>query len=399
MNSLLATTRRTPQGRVGAKLKSLDVVLYDNPERIGDLQAAWEILLRDIPNSSACQAFDFAMCGWEVLPKQPDTRLAVVTVWRGGDLVCVWPLYTARQGRLTVACHLGSGDFHEYAGPLVRDDDDAPDIVRAALKVIKGLADVVRVYNVRAPSRIVDTLAAEATAKRRSSIVCPVVSLIGIADWETRARTLSKKLRAQLRHDRRQLERLGALKFREMAGPHDAARCVAWIFNQKREWLAARKIRKSFMLDPVVRRFFEALSRRPARLDGKPYAVQYYAMTLDDRIIAACICLDSADRLEFHTTTFDPAFGDHAPGVLMIEDCVRLAISRGVDFDFRIARQDYKGRWSDREDRYDSFHFGCTGLGVVAIRIEAVQAWVRIQRVKYAPRIKALLRRGPSPGA
>jgi CelD/BcsL family acetyltransferase involved in cellulose biosynthesis len=382
---------RAHQTRVGANLKRLDVVLYDNAEQIRDLQPAWDILLRNNPHSSACQAFDFTMCGWEVLPKQPDTRLAVVTVWQDGDLVGVWPLYTCRQGALTVACHLGSGDLHEYAGPLVRGDDEAPEIVRAALEVIKGLADVVRIYNVRAPSPIVNTLAADTTPKRRSSIVCPVVSLIGIPDWDTRARTLSKKLRAQLRHDRRQLERLGDLKFREMVGPQDAARCVAWIFDQKREWLAARKIHKSFMLDPVVRHFFEVMSRRPARPDGTSYDVQYYAMTLDDRIIAACICLDSADRVEFHTTTFDPAFGDHAPGVLMIEDCVRLSIARGVDFDFRIARQDYKGRWSDRDDIYESFHLGCTPLGAAAIRLEAVQAWVRVQRVKYAPRIKALL--------
>jgi CelD/BcsL family acetyltransferase involved in cellulose biosynthesis len=250
----------------------------------------------------------------------------------------------------------------------------------------------VRVYNVRAPSRIAETLHADKAPKRRSFIVSPVVSLAGLADWEARFSRLSRKLRAQLRHDRRQLQDMGDLQFREMAGPQDGLRCLDFIFEQKRAWLAARHIRKSFVLEPQVRRFFDALTLRPPRSDGAPDDVASYALTLDDRIIAACILLFSADRVEFHTTTFDPAFGDHAPGVLMIEDCAKLSIGRGVDFDFRIARQDYKGRWSDRDDRYDSFHIGCTPFGAAAIQLETAQAAIRVLRVKYGPRIKALLR-------
>lgn len=332
------------------------------------------------------------MCGWETLSKGPDVKLAVVTVWRDGELVCVWPLYTSRQGWVRVACHLGSGDLHEYAGPLVRNDDDTAEIVQAALKVVKGLADVVRVYNVRSPDRVADALHADKTPKRESFIVSPVVAVGGLTEWEPRFNQLSRKLRAQLRHDRRQLERLGELQFREMAGTVDGPRCVEWIFEHKRAWLVRRGLSWSFILKPQIRRFFDALAVRPQEPDGSGYRVATFALTLDDTIVAACILLLSADRVEFHTTAFDVAFADHSPGVLMIEECVKLSIARGVDFDFRLVRQEYKDRWSDRLDRYDSFHLGCSPLGVAMIQLETIQTAIKVVRSKYGPRIKALLR-------
>ncbi|HEX5378434.1 MAG TPA: GNAT family N-acetyltransferase [Phenylobacterium sp.] len=378
-------------------MSSLKVVVYDNPDQVRTLQAAWDRLLREIPGYSASLDFEFAMCGWETLPEGRDAKLAVVTVWRDAALVCVWPMYTRREGLLRVAYHLGSGDMHEYAGPLVQDDETTAEVVGAALEAVKGLADVARIYNIRVPSRVADVLGADPTFKRRGSAVCPVVSLRGIPDWETWSKTISKKMRTALRYERRRLGAMGRLEFREMAGPHDSVRCMDWIYARKREWLVAKNIRKSFILDPQNQEFFTKLAARPLRPDGKSYDVQTYALTLDDKIIAACICLNSGDRLEFHTTTFDPAYSAHSPGSLMIEDCVNLAIQRGVDFDFRIAQQSYKERWSDRLDRYDSFMFACTPLGVVAIRIEMVRRWVHSLRVKYGPRIKALLKRRPVP--
>jgi CelD/BcsL family acetyltransferase involved in cellulose biosynthesis len=374
-------------------MSELKVVLYDDAEQVRALEADWEKLVASVPTYSACQEFDFAMCGWDTLPKGPDVRLAVVTVWRGGELICVWPFFIRRKGGLTVACHLGSGDLHEYAGPLVRDDDDTEAVVRAALAVIKGLADVVKVYNVRGDSRIVPAIASDPTPKHNITAPAPVVSVAGASDWETWSKTMSKKLRAELRHDRRHLAEKGKLEFRLMIGPEDGVRCMQWIFEQKRQWLVANKIHHSFFLDPQVEVFFMRLAARPARADGRPHGVETYAVTLDDKIIAACICLRSGDRMEFHTTTFDPAYGAWSPGGLMIQDCVMLCMERGVDFDFRMGQQPYKARWSDRLDNFESFSLACTLRGRLAVSVEAAQSAVHAMRVKYGPRVKALLRR------
>ena len=377
-------------------MSDLKVVLCDDIKQLGTLDAAWRRLVESVPTYSACQEFDFALCGWETLPKGPDTKLAVVTVWRGEEMVCAWPLYTQRNGMVTVACHLGSGDLHEYAGPLVRNDDDTETVVHAALDALKAVADVVKVYNVHAPSRIVQAISSYSAPKWGSATTAPVVSLAGVSDWDDWSKTMSKKFRASLRYYRKNLAEMGKLDFRLMVGPDEGVRCMAWIFEAKREWLVAQKIERSFFLNPQIEAFFMKLSERAPRADGRAYGVQTYAMTLDDKIIAACICLNSGDRIEYHTTTFDPAYGLQSPGSLLIQDCVTMCIARGVDFDFRMGQSSYKSRWSDRQDGLQNFSIAFTSKGQLAVTVEAARAAVHGLRVKYGPRIKALLRRGRS---
>lgn len=375
-------------------MSDLKVVLYDDVQQLRTLEVNWIALTDAVPTHSACQDFDFALYGWETLPKGPDVKLAVVTVWRDEAMVCAWPLYSQRKGMVTVACHLGSGDLHEYAGPLVRNDDDTLAVVHAALDALKTVVDVVKIYNLHAPSRTVEAISSYAAPKRGSTTTAPVVSLAGVSDWDNWSKTMSKKFRASLRYYRKNLAEMGELDFRLMVGPDEGVRCMAWIFEAKREWLVAQKIEHSFFLNPQIEAFFMKLSERALRTDGRPYGVQTYAMTLDDKIIAACICLNSGDRIEYHTTTFDPAYGLHSPGSLLIQDCVMMCIDRGVDFDFRMGQSSYKSRWSDRQDRLQNFNIAFTPKGRLAVTVEAAQAAVHGLRVKYGPRIKALLRRG-----
>ncbi len=375
-------------------MSDLKVVLHDDAEQLKTLEADWTQLADAVQTRSACQDFDFALCGWETLTKTPDVRLAVVTVWRERELLYAWPLYTQRSGMITVACHLGSGDLHEYAGPLVRNDDDTQAVVHAALGSLKTVADVVKIYNVHAPSRIAQAIQSYSAPKSGSTTTAPVVSLAGASDWDSWSKTMSKKFRASLRYYRKNLAEMGKLDFRLMVGPDEGVHCMAWIFERKREWLVEKKFERSFFLNPQIEVFFTKLAERSPRDDGRPYGVQTYAITLDDKIIAACICLNSGDRIEYHTTTFDPAYGLHSPGSLLIQDCVTMCIERGVDFDFRMGQSSYKTRWSDRQDGLENFNIAFTTKGRLAVAVEAAQGAVHGLRVKYGPRIKALLRRG-----
>lgn len=382
----------------GAKLEAelFEVALHQDVAALEALRADWDDLLRRAPKTSVALGCDYVLQGWSALPKSGGARLAVVTVRRGGRLVCVWPLYVRREGLTTAACHLGSGAREEYAGPLTADGEDSA-VVRAALGAVRRLADRATVYSLRADSPAVEVLASAPGFKHRWSVQSPVTSLIGVADWESWARTASKKLRSNLRYDRKRLEALGVLAFRRMAGPEDGPRCVDWIFASKRAWLRTRKMGHSWMDDAQGRDFFAALAARPPAAAGEFDVAQAFALTLDDKIIAACICLGSGDRMEYFTTAFDPEFGLYSPGNLLIEDCVRLAIQQGVDFDMRITQQAYKKRWMDRADRYDSFALGFTPAGTLAVAVSKMQADLHALRVRLAPRIKALLGRGSNP--
>lgn len=375
-------------------MSDLKVVMYDDAEKLRTLETAWIELIDRVPTYFACQEFDFALCGWETLPKGASRKLAVITVWRDAQLVCVWPLYTERKNTVTVACHLGSGDLHEYAGPLIRNDDNTQSVVHAALDVLKGVADVVKIYNTHAPSRIAQAIRSYPAYKRGSYTQAPAISLAGVPDWESWSKTRSKKFRASLRYYRKNLAEIGKLDFRLMVGPDEGVRCMAWIFERKHQWLLAHSIEKSFLLNPQIEAFFMKLSERAPQIDRRPYGVQTYALTLDDKIIAACICLISGDRIEYHITTFDPAYSLQSPGNLLIQQCVMMCIECGVDFDFRMGQSPYKTRWADRQDSLENFSIAFTSKGRLAVTIEAMQRAVQALRVKYGPRIKALMRRG-----
>lgn len=379
----------------GARLEAgkLEVAVHADAASLEPLRAEWDDLLRRAPKSSVALGYDYALQGWTDLPKGGGATLAVVIVRREGRLVCVWPLYVRREGLTTAACHLGSGAREEYAGPLTVEGED-PAVIRAALDAVRRLADRATFYSLRADSLAVEVLAQVPGFKHRWSVQSPVTSLVGIADWETWCKSASKKLRSNLRYDRKRLEALGELKFQRMSGPVDGPRCVDWIFACKRDWLRARRMGHSWMNEAQGRDFFAALAARPPAGPGQADVVQAFALSLGDRIIAACLCLGSGDRMEYFTTAFDPEFGLYSPGNLLIEDCVRLAIQGGVDFDMRITQQAYKKRWMDRTDCYDSFALGFTPAGTVAVALAKARADLHALRVRLAPRIKALLKRG-----
>lgn len=374
------------------QMPGLEVAVLERPEDMAALRPDWERLVARTRAFSAALTPEYAEAGWAIASAHPGDRLAVVTVRRGGALDCVWPLFVRREGGLTVARHLGFGGCEEYAGPLVADGAD-PAVVRAALAAAKAQADILRIYNLPQEAPATRVIAADGGFRRTSFVLSPVVSLVGVPDWDAWAAKASKKLRAELRHDRKHLAAKGELAFRAMNGPVDGPRCIDWLFAQKRSWIVDRGIRHSWMLEEEGPAFFTRLASRPPRADGKPHEAEAYALTLDDQIVAACICFHSGDRVEFYTTAYDPAFSNWSPGGLMIQDCVVMSIAAGVDFDFRITQQSYKQRWIDRSDRYDSFMIACSPRGKAKIAAEAVAAAIHAQRVRWAPRIKALLGR------
>lgn len=389
---LPTTSIPVDKGASAAPARELRVLVCDDETAFRDLEPSWRDLIMRVPGYSAALTFEYAYFAWRSLSETPGRRLAVVTVWVGDRLACVWPLFVERQGMTTVACHLGCAGHEEYSGPLI-ETGEAPFVLDAAWRAAKGLADILKIYNLRVPSAAAAVVAADHAIKNLSSTESPIVSLAEVADWETWSKTASKKLRAELRHDRRKLAEQGECRFVKMAGPVDGPRCMEWIFAHKRQWLADRHIRHSWLLDPQSLAFFAALVSREPCADKTMEPVQALALMVGDQIVAASICFCSGDRLEFYVTAFDPAFRASSPGNLMIQDCVTLAIQQGVDFDFRITQQSYKQRWADRAERYESIEIACAPAGVLPVAWGSLRSRAHGLRVRWGPRIKALLKR------
>jgi CelD/BcsL family acetyltransferase involved in cellulose biosynthesis len=373
---------------------ALTVAVCDDVAQARALKAEWDGLLAEATAGSEAMSFDYVVPAWGELSKVSSNRLAIVTVRRGGRLDCVWPLYISRVRFKSVARHPGCGAYEEYAGPLFRDGPGAAEVLRAALTAAKGLADLLQVYNVPEGSLAAQVLADDRAHGLRSSVSSPVISLKAFDDFESWVKTKSKNFRAALRNDRRRLQDVGVVEFREMVGPVDGARCVDWMFENKRQWARERKISHSWIHDDLGHAFFKALAvrtpqERPARPD-----TQFFALLLDDKIISAGIGLVSHDRIEYFMSAVDSAYNYYSPGNQFVMEYATVAIGMGLDYDFRITTDPYKLRWTDRFDRYDSFWIACTPRGLISIARQRVRGAIYVLRVKLGPHLKKLLRRG-----
>jgi CelD/BcsL family acetyltransferase involved in cellulose biosynthesis len=370
----------------------LDLTVYDTEAQLVALRPEWDALRARVSRYSGAQGHAFALAAWRALPKTPDVRLAVIAARRDGALAGLWPLYVSREGAHTVACHLGAGSREEYAGPLLQDLPPDREAGERMLWTAKGLADVLRVYNLFTPSLAAEILAADGDFRRTSSALSPVVNA---GAYETQAKwlaNLSKHLRRELGKDRRRAARQGELTLERMAGPEDGPACVDWIFAHKRQWLADHGVRASWMYDERGRDLYAALlSQAPSR-DGLD-DVEAHALKLDGQIIAASIALNGPDRAEVLTAAQDPMFNDVSPGSLLLEDRANMVLARGLVMDLRLTREPYKLRWADGFDRFDSFMIACTPKGRAAIALEMVTKAIRRGRATWGPRIKGLLKR------
>lgn len=231
----------------------LDVAIYDSWTQLQALRPEWDAFVRGVFEHSGSLGYAYVTNAWRELPKTSDTRLSVIAVRKSGVLACLWPLYVDRQGSHTVACHLGCGGDEEYAGPLLGADPQDRPAGELALKTAKGLADVLKVYNLFGEGQAAAILAADGGVRWKGSVGSPVVSTRDCESFEQWLATRSGNFRSGLRRERRELAALGDLVFKRMAGPVDGPACVEWIFAHKREQLAAQGALKSWVHSQIGR--------------------------------------------------------------------------------------------------------------------------------------------------
>lgn len=396
-------------GLGGGDAPEIQVLVHLDIAAVQGLSDAWNALLRDTAyDHSGSLTPDYVISAWRATPASEARRLSVIEVRQDGELALIWPLQIQRDRVGRCATHLGYGANEDYAGPIVRRERRFAPARQAGLQAAKGLADVLRVYNVRNWTRE-DRLGGEAMAapiegstearlladdpsfRRQGTALSLVASTSLESDPDRWLRATSKSLANWLRTARKRLAERGELSFERWSGPERGPRAIDWIFQQKRTWLEGRRDPSGWLRRDLGRSFFRDMAMQPSVEEIDP--VEVWVLALSDTPIAACVLVNGDRRCEYVLTTYDPAFRDFSPGMLLIQECARLAMSRSLDLDFRLTQEDYKTRWADREDRYDTFIIACTPLGVAVVAAERIEKAVRRFRAKWGPIVKGQIAR------
>jgi CelD/BcsL family acetyltransferase involved in cellulose biosynthesis len=323
-------------------LAGLVVGVVSEPDQFRALEPAWRELLQSVASCSATQGFPYAQVAWEQIEKLGG-ELKIITVRRGQTLVAVWPLYSCRESGRIVARHLGCGSNEEYSGPLIRDGEDADQVAARAFELAKTLADILEIYGLRWPSPLTKVIARDRALEDHHLVHSPVTTLRGFDNFDAWLATKSKRFRARVRANRKQLSALGDLRFTALGPEADIKGFVDWLMARKLELVNALGVGESWVRRAQGRDFYEAILRRPSSDTG----VWAFVLTLDGKIIAGAICTIS-DVIEYWITAYDDAYARYSPGIQIIERLARHAVSLGLDLDYRITAEDYKRRWCDR---------------------------------------------------
>jgi CelD/BcsL family acetyltransferase involved in cellulose biosynthesis len=361
----------------------LIVRFLKSTEELLALAPALDALVDRSADRSASFRASYLLAAWHgVAATQRTNQLRVLTIEEAGELVAVWPLYLDEAKR--VVRHLGCGCNEEYAG-LLQAAPARRDLAELALSTIMPEADLLEVFSLRAGDPLGDAIARR-TFHYRGDVHSPVVQTAGYASGDAWRKSKSKSFRQGIRNARNRLEKeLGTVATGLVDADRDAF--VDWLFAQKREWIAARGIKDSWIDRAASPAFFKVLLAQPS--SG---VVGFAVKAGGGRLVAGAILFLSND-VEYFITTHDPAFARFSPGQLILDGVVDLTCARGANLDLRITLDDYKLRLTETiEDRY-TYRVALKPGGRNAVRLARLRRVIRKARVSVGKGRRWLHRR------
>ena len=320
-------------------------ILLDGVEDFARLESDWNSLARSVATYHYTQTFEWAKLGWETRDACAGDRLFCATVWSGSRLVAVWPFQRNRLGFASRLEPLGCGMHEEYGDPLIAPDMDPVYICSELVALLRPLADIIEVPFVQHDGAARRVLEKVGVFNIPNPLDSYMIERRGIENFDDLLHTYSSKFRTNLKQGRKRLQKLGELRFELPEDYASSVETIDWVIGEKRRWLQRMDKSCPWLGKEEARAFFVAASMKR----GEFGRVGLFRLTLDGKPIAAFLTMIDRTRVELLTTSFDPDYSRYSPGMLIIEDAVRWCFERGLDFDMRILRMDYKERWSNAQ--------------------------------------------------
>jgi CelD/BcsL family acetyltransferase involved in cellulose biosynthesis len=271
------------------------------------------------------------------------SRLSVVTGWRHGRLVLVWPLVATRSAGLTRLSWMGE-PVSQYGDVLVENGPARLDLLRRSWARVKMLAaDIIYLRKIRSDAAV-SVLLPEMGAIRTSSSQAPYLDLASASDFETYNQRYSGKRRSDRRRHLRRLKEAGPITFEQHACGAAAQDLVSRALQHKRAWLVQRGLIFPVLHDESFEHFFRDvvaghLSSPAARIsaircNGEPIGVEISFSCKGD-IFGVLI-------------SHDLKFERQGLGAVLAEFSIRTAHAAGyAKFDLLAPAEPYKMDWAD----------------------------------------------------
>ena len=344
----------------------------------------WRALLADSAADPLFLSWEWLFTWWRCLGDR--RALRVLAVRDGARLVGLAPLVVRaaalrRLQPFEVLEFLGTGtagsDYLDVIAACGREAD-----VLDALVAHFAATRTTLEFSHAAPGAFVALLAASLADRGWATVaqpveVCPYASLAG-RDWDSYLGTLGGAHRYNVRR-----------RFRNIAKSFDARFERARDDAERREFLAdlvrLHRLRREplggsdGLGDERMVAFHDAFTARAQRAGW----LRLYRLVLDGAVVAAVYGAAVGDKFYFYQSGFDPAFGRHSVGLLILAHSIRDAIGEGLaEYDLLHGNEGYKYQWAEHERPLMRHHLYPPRLhGAVAHRLFGLKQQLKTCRV------------------
>jgi CelD/BcsL family acetyltransferase involved in cellulose biosynthesis len=356
-------------------MRGLEPLAIRSAADLSVLEDEWNELAERCPGYFLSQTHRWADAAWRTVALPRGRTLAGVALRFEKRLVAVWPLVVYRAMGVRMMRPLGP-EASEYCSPLVEPGEQSAGWTAALWQAAAAGADVLVLPFLPADSPLSGIV-------RRKGWLCfaepaahtHYVARRDYADWASFHATIGPSHRAELRRKRRRIADQGVVTF-EQESPNDAGALIDWLLDCKKRWLVDRGLRNDWIGRPDYRDFLLALVSRQGRLGN----LTLFVLKLDGVPLAAQLNSIDRSRVESYIVVYDPRYHRFSLGEIMNEECIRWAIERDLDYDFRIGDQSFKSGWAKAGCDVVSCHVATSWRGAVVVAcMHARQAWRRLR--------------------
>lgn len=202
---------------------------------------------------------------------------------------------------------------------------------------------------------------------------CPFTDLPG--SWEAYLARLSAKSRAEIRHDRRALEKAGKVTVRLVADRESLDEALATLIGLHQARRESQGKVGGFQ-NGVLRHFHRGVSERFADRGW----LRLWLLDLDGSTVAARYQFAYRGSVHDFLPGHDPRWDRYSVGLVLLSHCIEQAILGGNhEMDFLRGTETYKSRWARRIRAQASLH-GSRRFGRAWVRQLAEDAEARLRR-------------------
>lgn len=353
----------------------IKAILIDGEGGFIRLESAWDDLAGSVATSRYTQTFQWCQVGWQTRQHRENDRLFCATVWDDDQLIAVWP-FISRQGPFGMRIDpVGCGCEEEYGDPLIADHVDHDHVCRELLDLLKTAGDIIHVPFVEDEGPMKRALDRYGLYRLPIPVSASAVRKKRNEGFERFMRSYPSNFRANLKQKRKQLAKLGTLRFELPEDGESYAATVDWVIEEKQDWLLRHQKKNPWFFEDATRHFFLVAATQRSGL-GR---VGLFRLTFEGKTIAAFLATVDRTRIEVFVTSSDPAYARFSPATLLIEDTIRWAFEQGLSFDMRVQPSQDKNGWANVSTEYVSYFSPLSLMGAIRffptfLKIRAIMA-------------------------